>query len=56
VIAAIDDGHVDRQFGQRFGGVRSSESAADDQDARPARCLIRRHGFGPPLQLFYFAL
>ena len=32
VVAAVDEGHVDRGFGQCFGGRQPGEAAADDDD------------------------
>ena len=43
VIAAVDDGYIDRHLCQSFGGVGSCEAAADDQDAGAAVYLVSGH-------------
>ena len=32
VVAAVDHGEIDGQFAKGFGGIETSETAADDDD------------------------
>jgi hypothetical protein len=36
VIAAVDEGDIDGQMGQGFGGMKAGKAAAYDDDARAA--------------------
>ncbi len=46
VVAAVDEGDVDGQLGQAFGGVDAGKTAADDDDARACGRLLSLGGDG----------